>query len=49
LNDFLNETRTFHKKWSDYLKQFEINDQDLSPKPQNPAIIRMVDEKLYIR
>jgi DNA-binding transcriptional MerR regulator len=30
LNDFLNETRTFHKKWSDYLKQFEINDQDLT-------------------
>jgi hypothetical protein len=29
LDDFLSETHAFHKKWTDYLKQFEINDEEL--------------------
>ena len=29
LETFLIETRQFHEKWSDYLKQFEIDDEEL--------------------
>jgi hypothetical protein len=29
LEFFLGETRTFHEKWVDYLKKFEINDEEL--------------------
>ena len=30
LDDFLSETRQFHEKWADYLKQFEINEEELN-------------------
>jgi exonuclease VII small subunit len=29
LDTFLSETRRFHEKWADYLKQFEINEEEL--------------------
>jgi hypothetical protein len=29
MDDFLSETRRFHEKWADYLKQFEINKEEL--------------------
>ena len=29
MNDFLSETRRFHEKWADYLKQLEINKEEL--------------------
>jgi hypothetical protein len=29
MDDFLSETRQFHEKWTDYLKQFEINEEEL--------------------
>jgi hypothetical protein len=29
MDDFLSETRRFHEKWADYLKQFKINEEEL--------------------
>jgi hypothetical protein len=29
MDDFLGETRRFHEKWADYLKQFKINEEEL--------------------
>ena len=29
LDTFLSETRQFHEKWADYLKQFEINEEEI--------------------